>query len=205
MTFSLEPFFCCRNIDGLKDCFKSHLRTINADQPLNDIFTQAQSYATTTARSVAPRTPRIVILGPSGCGRKTVATQVARKYDIPIGRTCTQRRHVGENGSCSLLVSISTLIKQQILSKTPAGLSMKPYVARQALGESICVIALLFTVLLLRKQQQPLVPDSLLMPVIRDRLNQKDCIGKGWIMIGFPRTREQAESLARIPLMAPTR
>jgi adenylate kinase len=50
-----------------------------------------------------------------------------------------------------------------------------------------------------------IVPDSLLMQVIRDRLNQKDCITKGWVMIGFPRTREQAESLARIPLMSPTR
>jgi adenylate kinase len=50
-----------------------------------------------------------------------------------------------------------------------------------------------------------IVPDSLLTQVIRDRLNQKDCITKGWVMIGFPRTREQAESLARIPLMAPTR
>jgi adenylate kinase family enzyme len=43
------------------------------------------------------------------------------------------------------------------------------------------------------------------MQVIRDRLNQKDCITKGWILIGFPRTREQAESLARIPLLTPTR
>ncbi len=43
------------------------------------------------------------------------------------------------------------------------------------------------------------------MQIIRDRLNQKDCITKGWIMIGFPRTRDQAESLARVPLMSPTR
>ncbi len=43
------------------------------------------------------------------------------------------------------------------------------------------------------------------MQCIRERLNQKDCLTKGWIMIGFPRTRDQAESLARVPLMAPTR
>ena len=49
------------------------------------------------------------------------------------------------------------------------------------------------------------VPDSLLMQVIRGRLSQKDCIVNGWIMIGFPRTREQAESLARLPGMAPNR
>ncbi|CAM4770181.1 unnamed protein product [Rotaria magnacalcarata] len=152
-----------RNIDGIKDCFKSVLRSINADQPLNDVHTQVYSYTSKKPRSVAPRTPRIVIIGPTGSGRKTVATQVSRKYDIPI-------------------VSIPTLIKQQIVNKTPAGVSMKQYVARQAL-----------------------VPDSLVMQLIRDRLNQIDCITKGWIMIGFPRTREQAESLARTPGLAPSR
>jgi adenylate kinase len=49
------------------------------------------------------------------------------------------------------------------------------------------------------------VPDSTLLPMIRERLNQKDCISKGWILLGFPRTREQAESLARLPLLSPTR
>ena len=43
------------------------------------------------------------------------------------------------------------------------------------------------------------------MQVIRERLNQKDCITKGWVMIGFPRTSEQAESLARTPNIAPNR
>ncbi len=43
------------------------------------------------------------------------------------------------------------------------------------------------------------------MQVIRERLSQKDCITKGWIMIGFPRTREQAESLAQIPNVSPSR
>ena len=49
------------------------------------------------------------------------------------------------------------------------------------------------------------VPDSLLMQLIRERLNQKDCITKGWVMIGFPRTVEQADSLARLPNIAPNR
>jgi adenylate kinase family enzyme len=43
------------------------------------------------------------------------------------------------------------------------------------------------------------------MQVIRKRLNQKDCQTKGWIMIGFPRTREQAESLTRKIGIAPNR
>ncbi|CAF3834049.1 unnamed protein product [Adineta steineri] len=152
-----------RNIDGIKDCFKSNLRAINADQPLNDVFTQVYSYVIRKPRSVAPHTPRIIILGPTGSGRKTVAIQISKKYDIPI-------------------VSIPTLIKQQIANQTPMGVSMKPYVTRQTL-----------------------VPISLLMQLVRERLNQKDCITKGWIMIGFPRTREQGENLARIPGITPNR
>ncbi|UJR14152.1 hypothetical protein I4U23_001147 [Adineta vaga] len=152
-----------RNIDGIKDCFKSNLRAINADQPLNDVFTQVYSYVSKKPRSIAPRTPRILILGPTGSGRKTVAVQLSRKYDIPI-------------------VSIPTLIKQQIANKTSIGNSMKSYVT-----------------------QQSLVPDSLLMQLIRERLNEKDCSTKGWIMIGFPRTREQAESLARTSNITPNR
>jgi adenylate kinase len=75
-----------RNIDSVKDCFKPILRVINADQPLNDIFTQVYSFTSNKPRSIAPRTPRIVILGPTGSGRKTVARQVSRKYDIPISK-----------------------------------------------------------------------------------------------------------------------
>jgi hypothetical protein len=82
--FSAKDSF--RNIDGVKDCFKSVIRVINADQPLNDIYTQVYSFTAKKARSVAPRTPRIVILGPTGSGRKTVAAQVSRKYDIPISK-----------------------------------------------------------------------------------------------------------------------
>ena len=81
-----ELLLLIRTIDGIKDCYKSVLRAINADQPLNDIFSQVHSFATKKARSVAPRTPRIIILGPTGSGRKTVAAQVSRKYEIPIGR-----------------------------------------------------------------------------------------------------------------------
>ena len=97
-------------------------------------------------------------------------------------------------------VSIPTLIKQEIENKTPLGASMKPYITRQSLGKRkrtlICII---------KQDVYFSVPDALLMQIIRDRLNQKDCLTKGWIMIGFPRTRDQAESLARVPLMAPTR
>ncbi len=75
-----------RNIDEIKDCFKSILCSINTDQPLNDVFTQIYAYIIKKSRSIAPFTPRIVILGPTGSGRKTIAMEISRKYDIPIGK-----------------------------------------------------------------------------------------------------------------------
>jgi adenylate kinase len=41
-----------------------------------------------------------------------------------------------------------------------------------------------------------LVPDSLIIDVICDRLKEKDCVEKGWLLDGFPRTKAQAEALS---------
>ncbi len=81
---------------------------------------------------------------------------MSRKYDIPIGKKKSSR----ESGTCSmirfappekkicftyhlLLVSIPTLIKQQIVNNTPIGNSMKPYVTRQSLGKTFFFIRIL--------------------------------------------------------------
>ena len=41
------------------------------------------------------------------------------------------------------------------------------------------------------------VPDDLVLQLLRGRLAQLDAVTKGWVLHGFPKTREQAESLAR--------
>ena len=40
-----------------------------------------------------------------------------------------------------------------------------------------------------------LVPDEIIMDVVCERLSQKDCLEKGWLLDGFPRTGHQAEAL----------
>lgn len=77
----------------MKDCFKSNLRAINADQPLNDVYAQVKSFVSRQARSAAPCTPRVLILGPTCSGRKTAAKQIADKYDLPIGEANRSARH----------------------------------------------------------------------------------------------------------------
>eukprot|EP00961_Rhodomonas_salina_P223353 3020394-Rhodomonas_salina.1 len=40
-----------------------------------------------------------------------------------------------------------------------------------------------------------LVPDELIIDIVKDRLAQEDCATKGWLLDGFPRTGAQAEAL----------
>ncbi|KAF0711837.1 hypothetical protein As57867_005082, partial [Aphanomyces stellatus] len=40
-----------------------------------------------------------------------------------------------------------------------------------------------------------LVPDSLIVDVILDRLTQPDCLERGWLLDGFPRTQGQAQAM----------
>lgn len=41
-----------------------------------------------------------------------------------------------------------------------------------------------------------LVPDEVIIGIIRDRLDESDCKEQGWLLDGFPRTAAQAEALA---------
>jgi len=41
-----------------------------------------------------------------------------------------------------------------------------------------------------------LVPDEVIIGIIRDRLQESDCKEQGWLLDGFPRTAAQAEALA---------
>jgi len=41
-----------------------------------------------------------------------------------------------------------------------------------------------------------LVPDEVIIGIIRDRLEEADCKEQGWLLDGFPRTAAQAEALA---------
>jgi adenylate kinase len=47
-----------------------------------------------------------------------------------------------------------------------------------------------------------LVPDEVIIGVVKDRLEQQDCKTKGWLLDGFPRTPAQAEALAAAGITA---
>lgn len=66
------------------------------------------------------------------------------------------------------------MLRDAIRNGTPVGLKAKDYMERGAL-----------------------VPDSVIVDVMRERLEKKDCT-KGFILDGFPRTVVQAEALAKL-------
>jgi len=41
-----------------------------------------------------------------------------------------------------------------------------------------------------------LVPDAVVIGMVKSRLNQDDCKNKGWLLDGFPRTKAQADALS---------
>ena len=47
-----------------------------------------------------------------------------------------------------------------------------------------------------------LVPDELITDVVVERLQQPDCQSKGWLLDGFPRTKGQADAIARMGIEA---
>jgi adenylate kinase len=47
-----------------------------------------------------------------------------------------------------------------------------------------------------------LVPDELIINIVKARLDQEDCKTKGWLLDGFPRTGAQAEALAAAGIIA---
>lgn len=144
-----------RHFEGILDCFKSVAKTVNADQPKADVFSQVYTYLSSQPRSNAPHTPRIVLLGATGSGKGVQASLLANKYNI-------------------VNVSCGHLIKQAIADETKQGQAAKAYIDKGMM-----------------------VPDNIVMTILSDRLSQLDCVSRGWVLHGYPTTREQAETLSK--------
>ena len=69
-------------------------------------------------------------------------------------------------------ISTGDILRRAIKEQTPTGLAAKAYIDAGAL-----------------------VPDSVVIDIVRERLAQEDC-RKGYVLDGFPRTVPQAEALA---------
>ncbi|XP_046844873.1 adenylate kinase 8-like [Xenia sp. Carnegie-2017] len=98
-----------RNIEGVADCYKKIVKKINADQPKADVFSQVSSYLCSSKKSLAPHTPKVLLLGASGSGKSVQASLIARKYNII-------------NVDCDLLM------KQSLFEDSKTGEAMKSFI-----------------------------------------------------------------------------
>lgn len=139
----------------LLPCYKGMTATINADQPITDVFSQVLTFLQTRFRSAAPVTPHIILLGPTGAGKSVQAAILTEKYQI-------------------VNVDFHQLIQQTLASDNKLASIMKPF-----------------------RDRNIAIPDDMMLQALTKRLNQLDCATKGWVLHGFPMTRDQAEGLAK--------
>ncbi|XP_067016661.1 adenylate kinase 8-like [Acropora muricata] len=144
-----------RHVDGILACYEKIYKSVNVDQPKADVFSQVLAYLKTNLRENAPHTPRVILLGPTGCGKSVQGELLSSKYGI-------------------INVSCSELIKQSLVDDSKLGEAVRPYVERKMM-----------------------IPDDLVLQLLNNRLAQLDAVTNGWVIHGFPKTREQAESLAK--------
>jgi adenylate kinase len=98
---------------------------------------------------------RLILLGPPGAGKGTVAEKLRKEFDIPV-------------------ISTGVILREAINKNNNLGKSVKRIMSEGSL-----------------------VPDYLIMEIIRERIKQEDC-KRGYIFDGFPRNVEQANSLDKL-------
>lgn len=113
-----------RHIPGIKRCYQDIFKTVNADQPKGDVFAQVFTFLCSRPRSLAPHTPRIVLLGPTGSGKNVQAALVADKYNI-------------------VNVSCGQLIKQAVADESRLGLQVRTFVEKGMMAPDNIVIEIL--------------------------------------------------------------
>lgn len=85
-VFKQDMQYWSREKVGIYDAYKnsSNIFPVNCDQPQIDVVNQAMAIARQPVRSQAIRIPRVVILGPTGSGKATLANYLGQKYKMCI-------------------------------------------------------------------------------------------------------------------------
>ncbi|XP_044875440.1 adenylate kinase 8-like [Mauremys mutica] len=122
-----------RNIQGIFQSYRGNLRTVNADQPCADVFSQVLTFVESQPRSAAPFTPRVLLCGPPGSGKSLQAALLAQKYGL-VNVGCGQllKEAVAEKSK------IGELIKPYFESGCPVADNLVLKVLRERLGKLDC-------------------------------------------------------------------
>jgi adenylate kinase len=98
---------------------------------------------------------RLILLGPPGGGKGTVAKKLQAEFNIPI-------------------ISTGVILREAVDKKNKLGIEVENIMRKGSL-----------------------VPDHIVMEIIKERIKQEDC-KNGYIFDGFPRNIEQANSLEKL-------
>ncbi|XP_054844493.1 adenylate kinase 8-like [Eublepharis macularius] len=96
-----------RSLPGIVQTYKENHKAVNADQPCADVFAQALSFVQSRPSSNAPFTPRVLLLGPPGSGKRLQAALLAQKYGL-------------------VSLRLGELLRQQVADHMPFGDLIKP-------------------------------------------------------------------------------
>ncbi|XP_050809150.1 adenylate kinase 8-like [Gopherus flavomarginatus] len=123
-----------RYIQGIFQSYRGNLRTVNADQPCADVFSQVLKFVESQPRSAAPFTPRVLLCGPPGSGKSLQAALLAQKYSL-VNVGCGQllKEAMAEKSK------IGELIKPYFESGCPVADNLVLKVLRERLGKLDCV------------------------------------------------------------------
>lgn len=110
-----------RQANFFKQMFPNNFKTFNADQPLNNLFNSILNYIGQPKRSVALRTPRIILLGLPGSGKRIQANLLAKKFNFVI-------------------IDCGRLILEQIANRTTFGKLMRNYVHKNLPSKILIII-----------------------------------------------------------------
>lgn len=79
-------------------------------------------------------------------------------------------------------ISMTTLIKQAVADNSKVGRMMSTYIEKKMMGK--------------RLERVGPLPDNIVLKCLVERLSKLDCASKGWVLRGYPKTRNQAEAMA---------
>ncbi|KAG9391325.1 Adenylate kinase/UMP-CMP kinase [Carpediemonas membranifera] len=115
-----------------------------------------------------------------GCGGSKADIKSDTKLGSQLGIIISGAPASGKGTQCEMIVKqygvvhISTgdILRQHIKDNTELGKQAKKYI-----------------------EDGHLVPDELIINLVKARVSEKDCRERGWLLDGFPRTRAQADAI----------
>jgi len=155
---------------GICEAYKNAniINQVFVDQPLSDVVSHCQRICLQPNRSEAPIVPRVILLGPIGSGKKSIAKSLAEKYKMIEINADELLKSLSNDKGSSVGDAIRMFIRENNIDMETPNLKNP-----------------------LRDQ----LPSELLVRSINDRLSRIDCQSKGWILYNFPADFTQVETL----------